>query len=757
MKRGFQKIFAAGLAVAAALSLAACGDGNGNGKPAGGDAFVYVPEYVSLGDERISLSNVAYEGGKLYYSGYVYDEATGISSNPIFCYDLASGSREEIKPDRAELENAWMQQMAVDQEGNIYIAWDRTRWSEDNPDNYTRETLLGKYDASGSPLFFKDISKELQSDGGQDYVQRMAVDASGRVCLVCSGTIRFYDGDGNFQGQTAVEDDNVDFAFQGKDGKVYIAYYSWDGEQRGYKMMEVDFDGKKLGEPRLVPMSNVNSMGAGAEKDILMSDSSGLYEYDMAAGTAEKVLDWLDCDINGQYVQMVSVAEDGRLIVAMQDWESNKSEVAFLKKTKASEVVQKEEIVIGTLYMSQELRSAAVAFNKSNEKYHVTVREYRDQNSDMTYEDAITNMNNDITSADCPDILLLSTELNIDALAEKGVFADLNPFLDSSAVLKRDSFVESAVKGYTYGDTLIGIPKNFYISALAAKTSQVGDKMGWSLQDIMDFAKRNPGAELLEYASRDQVMMMLMTFNENTFIDWKKGTCNFDCDEFKKLLEFSAGFPEEYDYNYEESTPSKLATGKLLLYGDSIGECNGIQLAEAMFGEPVTWIGYPTMDGSMGCAMYCDGVLAIAGKSKNKEGAWAYIESYLTSEGRMYSWGFPSIKEKLEEKIAEAMKVEYVLDEDGNPMLDENGEPVYANMGGMGWGDWEYTYHPCTEEEIATLRQLIDVAVPLKITNSEVLKIIQEEAAPYYAGQKSLDEAAGQIQSRLSMYVSENS
>ena len=40
--------------------------------------------------------------------------------------------------------------------------------------------------------------------------------------------------------------------------------------------------------------------------------------------------------------------------------------------------------------------------------------------------------------------------------------------------------------------------------------------------------------------------------------------------------------------------------------------------------------------------------------------------------------------------------------------------------------------------------------------DTDLMKIITEEAAAYFAGQKSLDETADIIQNRASIYISEN-
>ena len=55
------------------------------------------------------------------------------------------------------------------------------------------------------------------------------------------------------------------------------------------------------------------------------------------------------------------------------------------------------------------------------------------------------------------------------------------------------------------------------------------------------------------------------------------------------------------------------------------------------------------------------------------------------------------------------------------------------------------------------VRELVAAAHPAAATSDEVLSIIQEEAEPFFQDQKSLDEVVNIIQSRLNIYVSENS
>lgn len=758
MKKSLKKIAATGLAVLTALSFAACGGDSKNGGDASapGGEFVYVPEYFSLGDDNMRPSHMVCANGKMYFDTYIWDEESGAGRQLMFQYDIATGGIEELKLGNAEaVEDAYIQKMAVDEDGYLYIVWERSVWDVEHPENWHQDTILAKYDTSGSNVFLQDISQEMTADGMSTYIQQTAVDGEGRIYLLLDSIICLFDSEGVYRGNVETGGRWANDMARGKDGKVYIAYNDWNAGG-GYVAAEIDFDGKKLGNTHAI-QTDVNKMSVGLEKDFLISDRVRLYEYDVENDTQVELLNWVDCDINGDYVQLVCPAGDGKLLTVIQDWDTGETELTLLTKTEASKVVQKKELVLGTIQMSQDLRAAVVAFNKSNDKYHITVKEYYDPFSDTDFSTAITNMNNELVSGSGLDLLEMDSEINVGLLAEKGILADLNPFLDGSNALSRDSFVESVLRGCTYGDILVCIPKSFSIQAVAGKTSLVGEEMGWSIQDIMAFSAEHPGTQLFEYTSRSEMMEMLMTFNQDTFIDWEKGTCNFDSEEFRQMLEFVADFPATYSWDEgQESVPVRLAADKLLLHKDYISDYYDIQVTAAMFNEPVTYIGYPTTDGSAGCVMNCGGGYCVIDKSKNKDGAWEFVEFYLNRDS-MFSWNFPSMKAKIEEEIAEACKADYATDINGEIMKDEEGNPIIISHHSYGYGDWNYESVPCTEEEIETLWKLIDMAKPMPTTNSEVLNIIAEEAEAFYTGQKTLDNVVSTIQSRMSMYVSENS
>lgn len=746
------------LLLAAAMGLSLTGCGSSGEEEAPRKEWAYVPEFITIEEENVSYWNMIMEGDSLYYSSYIWDEENESGYQALCQYSIADRKMTAVPlawPEET-LGGRGINDFVVGGDGSFYI----------NNSSYDMETqssllYLHKFDKDGNYVYGKEVK---DSNGGDSFwVQDMAVDGEGRLYLCGGRSVLLYDEDGNSKGTLSLGtgDAYVDKMGLGADGKVYVIYSSYDGTTSSTQMAEADFEGGKLGTAYGNFPGNVRSFVMGEEGKFLLDDGGRVYEYDMETQEKTELFEWLDCDINGNYVETFGQMTDGRFLAVVQDWDSEENEVVLLTKVKASEVVQKENITVGTIAGGYELQSLAVKFNKASDKYHVSVKEYLNYEnmSESSYADAIASLNNDITSSNCPDIIDLSS-VNVSQLASKGAFEDLNGYLENSSVVKRSDFMENILNAYTYNDKLVGIPASFTLETLAGYKSQIGDKKGWTLEEMIAYADANPGKELFDRVSKGEVLQGLIVLNKEAFINWDTGECNFDSEEFKSLLKFVNRFPEEVDQAEEKPVkPIRIQNGEVLLDDVSIYDFKSIQEALEMFKGDMVCIGYPTADGSSGHAFVGSNAYAIASKAKCKDGAWAFIESVLTKEKGRWGWnGFPTMKAKLDAMAEEAVKIEYVLDENGDPWLDENGDPIIANAGGgIGYGDWFYEYHVPTQEEVDMILEVMREAKPMNYNgNDETLSIILEEAEPFFKGQKSVDEVAGIIQNRIKIYVDEN-
>ena len=65
--------------------------------------------------------------------------------------------------------------------------------------------------------------------------------------------------------------------------------------------------------------------------------------------------------------------------------------------------------------------------------------------------------------------------------------------------------------------------------------------------------------------------------------------------------------------------------------------------------------------------------------------------------------------------------------------------------------------NPLTSEDVKLVTDFVESLTLTYSSNQAVNNIINEEAAAYFKGQKSAQEVADIIQSRVSIYVNENS
>ncbi len=209
----------------------------------------------------------------------------------------------------------------------------------------------------------------------------------------------------------------------------------------------------------------------------------------------------------------------------------------------------------------------------------------------------------------------------------------------------------------------------------------------------------------------------------------------------------------------EESLPSKIHAGKVLFAIADLYGLGSFQRYEGMFGETAACVGFPTVDGSGGTLLFPGNAFGITAMSQHREGAWKFIESILNLEEEAQMepeelvnsirWqlnGPPSLK-----KILDIM-IEYRLEDDRK--WAEEGRRFGAQIYDDGW---IIEFHALTQEEIDTvLGQVKDARPYFSAEEDQVIRIISEEAAAYYSGQKSPEEVTRVIQNRVQLYVNEN-
>lgn len=742
--------------------ISAAGCGKGDETAASGDGTEvrkdYVPEYIDLGE---GIDDTAFYNGMQQFGDELCCLANDNDGGQVLeKYSLTDGSRTRISFTWLEpAEERYIVGFAFAGDGGIVASVYQYTESDSTEKNSFTKQLCG-FDARGNQTFSVDISKLFKEESGNGANRILAVDPRGHIYISGKTKVWLYDLQGgaepDYRGEVSVcsgEDGRISSLICDRDGRVYACCRMGEGiSSFVYSLAQIDFDEGRIGAV-YEEFPGAGGIARGLEKDFLVYDDNAVYEYDLASGAMEPVLKWVENNVAGSEVQYFGTLTDGRIYAVTRDWSRDDVGIVIFSNATGEEgTEQKEEITLGYFNNNSRIQKAVVDFNKSSDTYCVVLKEYEE------YQRLLA----DIT-ANCPDILDLNG-LDVEQLAGAGVFEDLGEYLDNSQTLDRSDYLENVLESYTFDGRLATIPATFWLQTVFAGGESLeevfgsGFEGGWTVEELMAYADANPEKELFDRPSRQSVMNFLMKYSINSFMDLEAGQCSFDSERFQTVLEFVADFPDDTAWG-SASTAARIEAGEVLLGMGHINRFDGLQLYEEVFGGEAVCVGFPTVDGSVGCAFYADNALAISAASSHKEGAWAFLESFLANEEYVDGYDFVTNRAWLENRMESVLAAEYATHEDGTPVVDPDGKKVMSNYSAytITYSDgWTFSGHLPTEEEIREVYELIGMARKPDSTGSLILDMINEEAEAFYQGQKSVDEVADIIQRRSQLYMDES-
>lgn len=395
----------------------------------------------------------------------------------------------------------------------------------------------------------------------------------------------------------------------------------------------------------------------------------------------------------------------------------------------------REVLTLGTMTSwPDKLESLIADYNRQSEEYAVRMVQYYDEEKE--YDDCLTALLLDIMRGQAPDILDLGG-VDYYPWAEKRVLEDLYPYIDADEELGRDAFVGNVLDAYAVGGKLYAIGPRFNLMTMYGKTSEVGEKTGYRISEMLELAERCRGDQCAIGLGGDMsVLQNLCAFSLNDFVDWDRGTCDFTAEGFREILEFCKSHQENESLQAWNS-------GEILLNSQVFNSVGDYQLAEAMAGEPITCVGFPCAEGS-GTLVQMLGDYAINADASNKQACWDFLK-YMLEQDEGY--GFPLLRQRFDDEIQQAMVDELSTDPTGTDRV-----PKACHIGLNNNSTFVYA---ASQEQVDAFLALVDSADRPYQYHKEIINILMEEAEDYFNGRKSLEDTVAVIQSRASIYVAE--
>ena len=806
----FRSVICLLLVLVMALGLAACGSQSSEGskesgevkggekkeEAAGKEEMVYVAEFTPVDvPEEVYLNPRCYTADGFYATSYEktgerelaegeeleYEGQLDIYANVLY---FVSREGKLTKLDKyRQLESIEDTEdrvgynsgsdligLCLGDDGNLiaieqrYVNWFEGSQEEMYSDNswnrwhYENSYLLRSLAKDGAELDSHEIAFAGEENS---YFNTSALyrDDEGNVLVTCEMFLLAVAPDGSIAYQLE-SDEYLNGVTCLKDGRLGVTRWGTNGME----LILLDSKDRTFGEKISLPSNAYDLLTGGGDYDFFYRNGSNLNGVNIETGANDKILNWINCNVNGDNIGGLHVEEDGTITGVLSSYRGEKRDTEFvtLRQVPASTLPEKQVITLAVMYLNYNLSDQLIDFNRHSDTVRIELIDYSEYNTEEDYTAGQTKLTTEILSGKMPDILALSG-LPYSQLAAKGLLEDLYPYLDSDKELKRDDFFPTVLHAMEAHGGLYRICPSFSIQSLIGAPSVVGEEPGWTYDEFKAALASMPeGCTALDqYITRDSVLQSLVALDMNDVVDWSTGQCSFDSQEFIDILEFANSFQAEFDWeNYEwseeESTPIRIAQGKQMLLQNGIFSIDDVLYNDLYFGGSSTYIGWPTNNGVGNMITLDDGAFAMSASCANKEAAWEFLRNLLTEDYQQQLWGLPVNVHVFNKKLEEAMTPEYIKDESGNYVLDENGEKIQQSRGGIGFGDGStYEVYALSQEQADKLLNVINTTTKVMDQNDSIFAIVQEQAAAYFAGQKSAAEVARLVQSKANIYVNE--
>ncbi|MCI9143788.1 MAG: extracellular solute-binding protein [Lachnospiraceae bacterium] len=668
-------------------------------------------------------------------------------------------------PEQNFYENTYFGNYTFGADGMLYAI--RNYYFEDyaaEEYTYIQKNYVDCWNLDGS-LAWETELEGLSSEEEYLYVSAMTVTADGNLTLLLNGDKAYklsVDGQGNMSGRKPLSDDVAKIFENGasvmtkRDGTFMVTYYD---EQDWSKQYITTFDPNTdtLGQPSQLPTSmtwdGYNTMTTGISSDLIYSNSKGVFTYKMGDTESKMKMNFINSDMNVSDFSSLIELTDTSFIGIFRENYGEETQAGIFTYVDPKDIPDKAVLVLAGNWIGSDMKQRIVEYNRSNDEYRITVKEYDSYNTYEDYQAGLTQLNNDITTGNMPDILVTSG-LPVENYISKGLLADVGKLIEKDEELSQVEFVQNVMDAYSVDGKLYYVFPSFRVSTMIGKTSIVGDRTSWTMADMMELMNTLPeGTNMLGEMTRDNFMYTMMDFCGADFIDVSTGKCEFDSQNFISMMEFAKELPEELseDYfgeDYWMNYESQYRENRTILRNLYIGRLSDVNSTiNGSFGEPVSFVGFPTESG-MGSYVQATDCYAISAKSANIDGAWAFLRYYLTDEYQEeLSWGMPIQMKYFMENAQEATQRPYYLDENGNKQEYDD----YFYMGGE-----EIKLDPMSQEQVDQLVNFIFSINKCYYGNNDITTIINEEMPSFFSGQKSAQEVAKIIQSRAQLFVDEN-
>lgn len=490
-------------------------------------------------------------------------------------------------------------------------------------------------------------------------------------------------------------------------GELYICFFdsSADGGDDTVKIERMT-NKSRLTFDTVYADSELMLIGMGYDLNGCILTNMGEYIASVSpndAGRAE-LFNFYEAGMLSTYFTRIYPWNDGYLLV--------NPDTDRLTKIVYGELTKKEELLLWLPGGGDaEIGEWVEEFNLVNTRYAVAV-----ETVDISEKQSGDAIRTGIISGKAPDLYFTGDGSSFGSFSGSTVFEDLMPYIDSSDVISRDDLLMPVIDAVRESGGLFSMPIDFTVFTMSERLDLLPEK-DMSISEMLYLPQVQSGdiSVLPTDMSRESLWYWLSSLYVCSNMDEEKGICQLETQEYTDLL--------------IACKSSRKNTSVDILSIFSFQQIPGIRrmiyLQNKHGGDIALFDG-------LGTAYYMGHSFAISNTSRHKDGAWEFIEYVLTADLKKQEFSWPIAKERLKK----------VLDT--------------ASTKGI-WFNDAGDYKTLSEANVKQLwRFFADESAAGAIgKHPDLVKIMEEEAARFFAGDKTSEEAAAITQSRADVYLAE--
>lgn len=550
------------------------------------------------------------------------------------------------------------------------------------------------------------------------------VDGSGKTYLTCGNRVACFDGKGQ---QAGTYDLKGEVCFFQENERGYMECIAADTQE--IRLYELTENGAEERWRLKVGAREVHEIVSSEPEMLCLATELELLFLNRESGELLARTDLVKMGCSAVRAGYYDV-EEGELRLYSLPGNGTESLCYSLFGERDSSAEQRTELVYGMVGgvnadTSSSIWTAITAFNQDNEEYYVTIKNY-DNNTDRLHAD--------MAAGNGPDIIDMTYSDYYSSYVKNGYLEDLLPYLERSQY--REDMIWNVLDAYkTDGGLYVLIPQ-FRLSGLLLHPEGRVPVEEWNMETFLGLLEENRWEKDIFGSVRgdpQNLLLYMLSGRKEEFLDWEHKTASFDTVEFTDMLALCREYAQAGQPNTENWTSEEYMRNTLCLRGNfGLGFISYLSYVE-IYGREYPIYGYPTLTGQAYGISACADSCAIYAGSRQKEGAWEFIESLLKESNQKYlgiaNPGFPIRRSVLEEMAEEQKEIEF---RSGNEWVT------------------------LTENEISILKEIIYEGNLREISiDRDIWDVIYEETAAYFAGDKSAEETARVIQSRVRLVLEE--